>query len=90
MTAGKDRHTTGKGLVGTRIEALLSAPVAGEESGTNRAAARSAPGYAAPFRCGNCGYAHAASQTRSMNAFQGSVRRRLWLNPAGGGTTATT
>nr|DAT42213.1 MAG TPA: hypothetical protein [Caudoviricetes sp.] len=27
---------------------------------------------------------------RSMNAFLGSVRLRLWLNPAGGGTTATT
>ena len=25
-----------------------------------------------------------------MNALPGSVRRRLWLNPAGGGTTATT
>nr|DAZ08628.1 MAG TPA: hypothetical protein [Caudoviricetes sp.] len=31
--------------------------------------------------CGNCGYAHVTSQTRSMSAFPGSVRRRLLAKP---------
>ena len=35
-----------RALVGTHIEASLSGPVAGEESSTNRPAARSVPGYA--------------------------------------------